>query len=200
MKKYLLIISTILLIILLVSCGKTDAAEIDTDNADKIIVYNGKEYKVSELSQATLDWLELSEQERLFSSYLPPEFLEITETWGVTLSLENVTSTGATIRCTRWGGEPTGELQTGSWYIIERWTQAIGWQEADRETLSQDLAWTMEAWMIPVDGSTEWDVNWEFLYGKLPAGKYRIGKEIMDFRGPGDYDTAVYFAEFEITE
>ena len=29
-------------------------------------------------------------------------------------------------------------------------------------------------------------------------GKYRIGKEITDFRVTGDYDDAVYFVEFEI--
>lgn len=38
----------------------------------------------------------------------------------------------------------------------------------------------------------------EWLYGTIPNGKYRIGKEIMDFKGPGDYDNAIYFAEFEI--
>ena len=28
----------------------------------------------------------------------------------------------------------------------------------------------------------------------------RIGKEIMDFRGAGDYDTSIYYAEFEIIQ
>lgn len=31
-----------------------------------------------------------------------------------------------------------------------------------------------------------------------PAGKYRIGKEIMDFRSTGDYDTNTYYANFEV--
>lgn len=36
-------------------------------------------------------------------------------------------------------------------------------------------------------------------YGKAKVeGKYRIGKEIMDFRGPGNFDKAVYYAEFVI--
>ena len=61
-----------------------------------------------------------------------------------------------------------------------------------------DIAWTMEAWMIPKEDTISWDVNWEWLYGKLPAGEYRIGKEIMNFRGTGDYDVEMVYAEFVI--
>ncbi len=51
-----------------------------------------------------------------------------------------------------------------------------------------------------MNDSCEWDVNWEWLYGVLAEGKYRIGKEITDFRDTGDYDSAIYYAEFEITK
>ena len=40
--------------------------------------------------------------------------------------------------------------------------------------------------------------NWEWLYGELPEGNYRIAKEIMDFRETGEYDTAIHYAEFRI--
>ena len=63
-----------------------------------------------------------------------------------------------------------------------------------------EIGWTEEAWMIPMEDATEWEINWEWLYGKLPVGKYRVGKEIMDFRESGNYDTATYFAEFEIAK
>lgn len=52
--------------------------------------------------------------------------------------------------------------------------------------------------MIYTNGATEWEVNWEYLYGELPAGEYRIAKKINDFRGTGDYDTYTYYAEFTI--
>ena len=166
---------------------------------DDTIEYNGKKYLKSELSEATLNWLVLSEQERLLSSYMPPEFVTLQEDWGITLEAEDITPGGLTIRCTQSGGNPTGELNTGSWYIVENWTQENGWKEVDY-VIKDNIGWTMEAWLIPENSTSKWEVDWEWLYGKLPVGKYRIGKEIMDFREPGDYDKAIYYAEFEITE
>ncbi|MGN0335789.1 MAG: immunoglobulin-like domain-containing protein [Lachnospiraceae bacterium] len=169
------------------------------EEADEIIIYNGKEYRKSELSNATLQWLELSEPEKIASSYMPPEFMSFEENWGITLEVENITPTSITLKCTQHEGEPIGELQTGSWYIVESWTQENGWKEVDH-ILQDDIGWTEEAWMIPADSISEWEVNWEWLYGELPTGQYRIGKEITDFRATGDYDTAIYYAEFEIAE
>ena len=171
--------------------------EIQFPTNEETITYNGKEYKKSELCDATLQWLELTEQERMLSSYFPPEFMIFEETWGIELRVENVTPTGATIKCTQSGGEPTGELQTGGWYILETWTQEQGWIEAP---CFAEVGWTQEAWMIPMNDTCEWKVNWEWLYGTLSEGKYRIGKDITDFRGTGDYDNAIYYAEFEITK
>lgn len=118
--------------------------------------------------------------------------------YGITLILENLTSTGATIKCEQSGGEVTGELETGSWYIVEKWTQMDGWKEVETVIAKQQVGWTSEAYMILEDSTSEWEVNWEWLYGKLPVGKYRIGKQIMDWRSSGDYDTVVYYALFEI--
>ena len=163
---------------------------------EETIIYNGKEYKKSELSNATLNWLELPEKDRVLSSYLPPEFLNMEETWGITLTAEEITPTGAIIKCTQSGGDATGELHTGSWYILENWTQEYGWKEVPYVT-KENIGWDDVAWVIPKEDCVEWEVNWEWLYGKLPAGKYRIGKSITDFRAAGDYDTVTYYAEFE---
>lgn len=45
---------------------------------------------------------------------------------------------------------------------------------------------------------TQWEIQWSDLYGTLPQGEYRIGKEIQDFRGGSDYDEKAYYAEFVI--
>ena len=116
---------------------------------------------------------------------------------GITLTAENITPTSITLKCTQSGGEPTGELQTGSWYTLENWTNEKGWNEMPY-VIEGEIGWTAEAWMIPLEGTCEWEIDWEWLYGKLSAGKYRIGKEIMDFKGPGDYDTKIIYTEFEV--
>ena len=90
---------------------KTEQATYE--GTDEIIIYNGKEYHKSELCDATLRWLELSENEQLLSSYMPPEFIEFEENWGITLTLDNVTPSGGIIKCTQSGGKATGKLQTG---------------------------------------------------------------------------------------
>ena len=191
-------VSTVYAITLKTPADRTINEKIEeTESSDEIISYNGKEYKKSELCNATLEWLELSKEERMLSSYFPPEFVTMDEKWGITLTTENVTPTSVTIKCTQSGGEPTGRLQTGSWYILETWTQEKGWHEAP---CYAEVAWTQEAWIIPMNDSCEWEVNWEWLYGVLPEGKYRISKEIMDFRATSDYDNAIYFVEFEITK
>ncbi len=55
-----------------------------------------------------------------------------------------------------------------------------------------------EAWIIHRDDILEWEVDWEWLYGELPMGRYRMSKEIMDFRKTGDYDGKNYYAVFDV--
>ncbi len=149
---------------------KTPADRTINETIEETITYNGKEYLKSELCDATLHWLELSEQERLLSSYMPPEFIIFEETWGITLTAENITPTSATIKCTQSGGEPTGELHTGSWYILENWTQEYGWKEIPY-VIDGEIGWNDIAWIIPMEDAVEWEMNWEWLYGAIPKGK-----------------------------
>ena len=66
------------------------------------------------------------------------------------------------------------------------------------ETIIDNYAWNAIAYLIPKDGTYEKEINWEWLYGKLPKGNYRIGKEIMDFRESGNFDKRIFYAYFEI--
>lgn len=117
--------------------------------------------------------------------------------WGITLSVKNVTPTGLTLVCTQSGGEPTGELQTGSDYKLITLKDGT-W--SDVPTIIENYGWTSEAYMIALGESRNFDITWEWLYGALPAGTYRLTKGFMDFRGTGDYDTAEYWTEFVIEE
>ena len=117
--------------------------------------------------------------------------------WGITLAAENVTPTGLTLVCTQSGGNPTGELDTGSMFWLEG-KDGSKWVSVQTVVKQDEIAWDSLAYLIPMAGESSWEVNWEYLYGTLSAGTYRIGKEVMDFRGPGDYDTQKYYAEFVI--
>lgn len=119
------------------------------------------------------------------------------ETWGVRLNTKNITSTGLTLTCIQSDGEPTGELQTGSYYFIEEKIDNQ-WIPVERLASEYKSAWTDEAWTIPMNDEVEWDVNWKELYGELSPGYYRIGKNIIDFRNTGDYDEKTYYANFEV--
>ena len=117
--------------------------------------------------------------------------------WGITLKADNVTATGLTIVCNHSGGENVAELYTGSYYVIQK-LEKTGWVDVEYLPQEYELAWTSEAWIIQKECTTQWDVNWEWLYGELSAGKYRIGKEIMNFRSTGDFDKEMVYAEFII--
>ncbi|MBQ7985722.1 MAG: hypothetical protein IJ304_00445 [Clostridia bacterium] len=115
--------------------------------------------------------------------------------WGLTLYAEDVTNKGMTIKYEQFGGNPTGELETGAWYKIEKIVDE-NWQ--DVETKVDDVAWNMIAYMIKKNDITEYEINWEFLYGELPAGEYRLSKKIADFRVAESYDEEIYYAYFTI--
>lgn len=172
------------------------------------------------LSEETLEWLSwynsLPKEQQLAISAVPPDLLEengpvktedaqanedtiysyptAENNLGVQLSVANVTPTGLTLICNQSGGEPTGELQTGTSYSLEKDVDGV-WQAVEPMEV---MGWNDEAIIIEKDGKTEWNIGWSLVYGTLPAGKYRIGKDIMDFRTAGDYDISICYAEFEI--
>ena len=114
--------------------------------------------------------------------------------WGLTLSVKNVTESGLTLVCTQSGGELTGELQTGSDYKLIVLKEA--WE--DVPTIIEDYGWNMIAYMVTKNDVTEFEYDWEWLYGKLSSGTYRMIKGFTQFREAGDYDDFAYWVEFEI--
>ncbi len=119
--------------------------------------------------------------------------------WGITLSAEDVTPTGLTLIVTQSGGNPTGELLFGSDYTLKVW-EHDAWEDVPYIVDEDSVAWTSEAYMVPTGGSAEQEIAWEYLYGSLPAGRYRMIKGFSDFRAAGDFDEAEYSVEFELHE
>lgn len=124
------------------------------------------------------------------------------EVWGIRLRVADVTPTGLTLICEQSGRNPTGELQTGPMFWLERQVGGV-WKSVEQRHSEEDAdavyAFEDIAYILQKGSSRVWRIKWSHLYGDLPDGRYRIGKRITDFRGTGDYDTRSYYAEFEVT-
>ena len=64
--------------------------------------------------------------------------------------------------------------------------------------LQPDFAWTMQAFLIPVDDETVTDIGFTDTYGELEPGRYRICKSVSDSIGTGNSVEKTYYAEFTI--
>lgn len=115
--------------------------------------------------------------------------------WGIQLNAENVTSSGLTLVVTQDGSIPNGTLTTGQPFFLQR-EENNNW--IPLEPLLEAWGWTTEAWIISMNDTVRWDVSWEWLFGKLQPGHYRIGKDIYLETVSGNREQAVYYVEFEI--
>ena len=116
--------------------------------------------------------------------------------WGLTLCIEDAPN-GVVYNFVQNGGAPTGELMYGSDYTVEKLVEGE-WLPVEY-IVEDDVAWTAEAYNIPMNGETEKKtVSFDVLYGELTNGVYRFGKSVMNFRQTGDFDEKMYYAEFDI--
>lgn len=116
--------------------------------------------------------------------------------WGIKLYADDVTSKGLTLKIVQFGGNPSGSLEYGAEYTLET-TVNDEWQSVETIT-GEPLVWNMLGYSVKMNDITEININWEYGYGELTPGYYRLKKEIMDFRAAGDYDTEIYEVYFTI--
>ncbi len=166
----------------------TDASETGVTNASEADGTNASERGVTDASET-----EGTDAPETDGSDVAGE--GDADRWGLSMTVQDVTLTGLTIVFSQSGGEPSGELMTGCAYVLEKW-DGTAWTPLPYIT-EEDVAWHDLAYNLPMDAATELTVDWEWLYGRLSPGRYRIGKSVMDFRGTANYDTGMYYAEFE---
>ena len=114
----------------------------------------------------------------------------------IQMYVKDVTPTGCTLVFSQTGGDVTGELQTGRWFEIQVKNANGEW--SDNSSKDIEISWEDIAYLISSNGTTELDLNWEYVYGYLGDGHYRIVKKVMDYRSPGVYDEYEVYAEFDI--
>ena len=122
--------------------------------------------------------------------------------WNLEMEVSNVSPSGATVNFIQNGpfaGYERAELQFGSDYSLEKWT-GNNWEPVEMLPQEYDVAWTMEAYIINRNGTTAQHIDWTWLYGELPPGRYMLGKSVDLFRGTGDSEINMFWAEFTIEE
>lgn len=117
---------------------------------------------------------------------------EVNTLEGVTMYMEKYKSTEGDVEIRNEYGK---ELQYGDWYDIQV-QQDGNWYSMP--LIIDNAAYHDIAYPVQDQTTSVWEVNWSYFYGELPAGKYRIVKDIIDLREPGDYTKYYLAAEFEI--
>ena len=90
----------------------------------------------------------------------------------VSMRISNISPTGATVVI-----QDSNEIPHtyGAWYQIEK--KANGeWQEI--ETVIDNYGFDLVGYLPNNNGEIEFTIEWEWLYGKLPTGQYRLLKQV----------------------
>ena len=89
------------------------------------------------------------------------------------------------------------EYTFGDPYTLQRKTNG-GWE--DIEIIIENYGFDSIGHMLPAKENKEVFVDWEWLYGELSPGDYRIYKDALFARSPGDYDTFPLYTAFTISD
>lgn len=170
MKRYLcLLICMVISLTLLSGCGTYSNS-------------NSAEKTASIPSTETTDWE-------------PTTYENVNNFAGVTMNIkeETVSSTGLTVAFENKSGN---QCNYGEYFCLEKKINE-GWYQVP-VAIDGHYGFNDIGYDVASGDDGEWQVDWEWLYGSLDAGEYRIVKDILDFRNTGDYDKYYLAAEFTI--
>ena len=119
------------------------------------------------------------------------------EEWGLTLTAQDVTPTGMKLEFLWDGTKPSGELLFGLHYTIEQYKDGQ-WSEVPYKDGVGDICFEDLGYYINENEPVYQDKSWEYIYGELGAGKYRLCTPVLDFRGTANYDEKMYYAYFSL--
>ena len=141
-----------------------------------------------------LDTLSFDTSVREGGAYIYSRESELEEI-GLSFSLKNITPAGATLVFYQYdAGAATGSLEYGDDFLLEVQKNGV-WEEIP-VIPDGNYAFHSVAYPLSPKKSSEHELDWEWLYGSLASGTYRIQKSVTDFRATGDYDKYTVYAEF----
>ncbi len=143
---------------------------------------------------AILNTLSFDRDRREGGAYLYSSDSDVPEI-GLTFSVRQITPSGAALVFSQYDPDlPSGELQYGDDFLLERKTDS-GW-EAVPVVIEGDSGFHAVAYVIPAGETHVQTLSWDWLYGELAPGTYRVKKTVCDFRGSGDFDRYPVSASF----
>ena len=99
------------------------------------------------------------------------------DTIAVQMRVSHVTPTGLTVHFEQYDKRDTGELIYGEGYHLE---MLNGGKWEDVPMIIDNGAFNDLGYILPAEGESEMETDWEWLYGKLSPGTYRITKILTD--------------------
>ncbi len=114
---------------------------------------------------------------------------------GLYFTLKNITSTGGTLVWNQHESDKLkGELLYGEAFTLEM-QKGDDWEDVP-VALAGEYGFHDVAYTIAPDSSTEKEFSWDWLYGELPPGTYRLGKRVFDSPESGKSKEYRVYAEF----
>lgn len=129
------------------------------------------------------------------TNWEPTKYKTVNDLDGVMMIVKKgtVTSSGLTVLFENNSGK---QCTYGEYFSLEKKIEGRWYQvpvAIEGEYAFNDIGYSLDSSKV-----SEWAVDWNWLYGSLVTGEYRIVKYILDFRKAGDYDEYYLAAEFTI--
>lgn len=120
--------------------------------------------------------------------------------WNLSMTVTDIRPNGLTVQFVQTGpfpGSDQASLIYGNEYSLQTFENGQ-WADVPLLPQEQEVVWNEDVYRIFMDNISGHVISWDQLYGSLPAGRYRISKEVtLDWTGK-EPESYTFRAEFEI--
>ncbi|PKM49669.1 MAG: hypothetical protein CVV02_15070 [Firmicutes bacterium HGW-Firmicutes-7] len=177
MKKLCLLISVIYVSVSFMGCSREPKTQIPIDemNIVNVSIENNEEIDLT--------------------NWEPSEYETVNNFDDVTMIVKKGSESSTKLTVT-FENNTNSECIYGDYFCLEKKINDLWYQVP--VTIAGDYGFNSIGYNLAAGDMGEMLVDWNWLYGSLETGEYRIVKDILDFRGTGDYDTYYLGATFTI--
>ena len=136
-----------------------------------------------------------SDQSAESTDWEPTIYETVNNLDGVTMIVKDgtVSSTGLTVI---FENNSDKQCVYGEEFLLEKKVNGSWYQVP--VALDGNYGFNSIGYDLDPSGNREMTIDWDWIYGSLDAGEYRIVKDILDVKKAGDYDKYSLTAEFTI--